>query len=230
MWTRRELKDNAKAALKANYWKAVIVSLILAFLLGSGAGSASNASSGSDQQLSDALANNSAETVAAVFIALFGILAVAFLIHVVLKIFVWNPLQVGCQKFFLNCSGSDAKVKDVLFAFKNGYGKACLIMLVRYICTLLWSLLLIIPGIVKTYEYMMIPYILADNPGITRKEAFAKSKEMMKGQKWNAFVLDLSFIGWILLSVITFGLLDIFYVAPYMNLTRAQLYYTLKNN
>lgn len=230
MWTRKELKGNAKAVLKANYWKAVLVSFILALLLGSGAGSARSAASGSDTQLSDVFAGYSAEVIGAMFIALVSILAVTFLIHVVLKIFVWNPLQVGCYKFFLNCSGSDAKIRDVVFAFKNGYGKACLTMLVRYVCTFLWSLLLIIPGIVKSYEYMMIPYILADNPGISRKEAFAKSKEMMRGQKWKAFVLDLSFLGWMILGFITLGIVDIFYVTPYMNLTRTQLYYTLKNN
>ena len=90
------------------------------------------------------------------------------------------------------------------------------------------SLLCIIPGIVKGYEYRMIPYLLADHPEMTKDEAFAASKEMMMGQKWNAFVLDLSFIGWDILSSMTFGILDIFYVMPYKMSTNAALYEAIK--
>ena len=88
----------------------------------------------------------------------------------------------------------------------------------------LWSLLFLIPGIIKMYEYLMVPYILADNPGMDRKEAFAISKRMMTGEKWNAFILQLSFLGWIFLSMFTCGLLGIFYVSPYMEATMAELY------
>lgn len=91
----------------------------------------------------------------------------------------------------------------------------------------LWSLLFIIPGIVKAYQYRMVPYILADRPELDQKEVFALSKQMMDGEKWNAFVLDLSFLGWHILGIITAGILEIFYIAPYVNLTNAQLYLTL---
>lgn len=230
MWTRRELKSNAKILMKANYWKAVVVSIVLGILLGSGAGSAQSTTSGSKDELNEVFANYSTETVAMFFIAVAGIFAVAFIIHFVLKLFVWNILEVGCQKFFLNCSGEDAKVKDIFYGFKNGYGCAIAVMFLRSLFIFLWSLLLIIPGIIKSYEYRMVPYILADNPGLTSREVYAKSKEMMRGQKWNAFVLDLSFLGWNILGVITFGIVSVFYVAPYQNLTNAQLYNTLKNN
>ena len=72
----------------------------------------------------------------------------------------------------------------------------------------LWTLLLIVPGIIKSYEYRMVPYILAENPGMNRKEAFAISKRMMTGKKWATFVLDLSFFGWIFLSIFTCGILQ----------------------
>lgn len=75
----------------------------------------------------------------------------------------------------------------------------------------------------------MIPYVLAENPKINRKEAFRISKEMMKGSKWKAFILDLSFLGWDLLSVLTYGLLSILFVNPYNAATNAELYYVLKN-
>jgi hypothetical protein len=93
----------------------------------------------------------------------------------------------------------------------------------------LWSLLFVIPGIIKGYEYRMIPYILAENPELDKNTVFRLSKEMMDGEKWDAFVLDISFIGWILLSLCTCGLLSVFYVSPYINMTSAQLYETLKH-
>lgn len=74
----------------------------------------------------------------------------------------------------------------------------------------------------------MIPYILAENPKIERKKAFKLSKEMMKGNKWKTFILDLSFLGWELLSIFTFGLLNIFYINPYKVSTTVELYEVLK--
>jgi uncharacterized membrane protein len=101
-------------------------------------------------------------------------------------------------------------------------------MCCRTIFLILWSLLLIIPGIVKYYEYLMVPYLLAENPYLSREEAFAESKRMMDGEKWNAFVLDLSFLGWILLSELTAGLVGVFYVNPYVNGTHAALFEALR--
>ena len=85
-------------------------------------------------------------------------------------------------------------------------------------------LLFIIPGIVKSYEYMMIPYLLAEHPEMTRQEAFAESKQMMDGEKMEAFIMDLSFLGWYLLSAVTCGLLAIFYVNPYVQASFAEMY------
>ena len=70
----------------------------------------------------------------------------------------------------------------------------------------------------------MIPYIMAEHPEMTKEQAFALSKQMMSGQKWKTFVLDLSFIGWEILSVCTLGILSIFYVEPYRFMTNAALY------
>ena len=74
---------------------------------------------------------------------------------------------------------------------------------------------------------MMVPYLLADRPDLTSAEAFAASRELMRGNKWRAFVLQLSFIGWHLLGTLTLGLVDILYVNPYVNLTEAVFYQTL---
>lgn len=99
-----------------------------------------------------------------------------------------------------------------------------MIMFLRNLFIFLWTLLLVVPGIIKHYEYLMVPYILAENPGMRREEAFLISKKMMMGQKWDTFVLDLSFIGWRILEGLTFGILGIFYVEPYIQSTFAELY------
>ncbi|MBR4759881.1 MAG: DUF975 family protein [Lachnospiraceae bacterium] len=94
----------------------------------------------------------------------------------------------------------------------------------------LLSILLMIPYFIKTYEYRMIPYILAENPNLESKKVFQLTREMMNGNKWDAFVLDLSFIGWHLLAILTCGILEIFYVMPYEYMTNTFLYETLKQN
>ena len=108
------------------------------------------------------------------------------------------------------------------------YANGIITMLLRTVFTALWTLLLIIPGIIKSYEYRMIPYILAENPDLEWREVFSISRRMMDGEKWNAFILDLSFLGWAFLSAITLGLVGIFYVNPYKGLTDAALYMALR--
>ncbi len=94
-----------------------------------------------------------------------------------------------------------------------------------YLC--LWSLLLLIPGIVKSYSYSMTYYILQEKPDMGVNEAITKSREIMNGHKWQLFCLDLSFIGWMLLSVVTLGI-ALFYVWPYYSAARAQFYREIK--
>ena len=88
----------------------------------------------------------------------------------------------------------------------------------------LWSLLFIIPGFYKEYQYRLVPYILAEQPDMNYKEALQKSAALMNGHKWKAFVLDLSFIPWHIFGLITCGMGTIFYVTPYHSLTQAALY------
>ena len=93
----------------------------------------------------------------------------------------------------------------------------------------LWSLLFIIPGIIKSYEYAMVPYLLADNSDMDKDEILNLSRRMMEGNKWDFFVLELSFIGWILLAVSTFNIVGILYVDPYIEATHAQFYLKIKS-
>lgn len=153
----------------------------------------------------------------------------AVIVVLLLKIFVFAPLEVGGCSFFIRNAADTPGVGELSFPFKCGYyGKIVAAMILRSIYVMLWSLLLVIPGIIKSLEYRMVPYLLAEHPEMTRQEAFRISREMMDGQKWNAFLLDLSFVGWEFLATLTFGLAGIFYVYPYENATSAELYLALK--
>ena len=145
-------------------------------------------------------------------------------------ILIADPLIVGGKNYFLKArEGENPKVGVMAEVFrKEHWLNVAIIMFLRNIYNALWYLT-IIGGFIKTYEYRMIPYILAENPTVERKEAFRLSKQMMKGNKWKTFILDLSFFGWNFLSVLTFGLLSILYVNPYNAATMAELYITLKN-
>ena len=162
-----------------------------------------------------------------VFLVVF-VIVMAFVIA--LDILIFNPIEMGCQRFFRKNADDTSKLSNIVFAFDHNYKNTVKIMFFRDLYITLWSLLFVIPGIIKSYEYRMIPYILGDNPTISKAEAFRLSKEMMAGNKWRAFVLDLSFIGWDLLSVLTCGILSIFFVDPYKYATDAELYLALKGD
>lgn len=159
-----------------------------------------------------------------VLIMVLLIMVVGIAIGLVWAGFISNPITVGANRFFFKSLNEKAEVKELLYSFDNNYKNVAMVMFYRSLYQILWTLLFIIPGIVKSYEYRMIPYLLAENPNLTKEQAFSISKQMMDGQKWDAFVLDLSFIGWELLSGLTAGILGIFYVNPYIQMTNAALY------
>lgn len=231
MWDRLLFKARGKEAFRRNYGAAVAVAFIMGLInmVMSGNSSASNISS----QTQNTINNNSYYATdgfqsagVGMFTAMIGMFFVIVVIALLLlNVFVGYNLTVGGAKFFIQNQTSRPGVDMILDGFRSGhYGNIVFTMFLRDVFTTLWTFLFIIPGIVKSYEYMMIPYILAENPGMDRKEVFQISKEMMNGQKWNAFVLDLSFFGWQLLSSITCGLLGIFYVNPYVQATHAEVY------
>lgn len=159
-----------------------------------------------------------------VALAVMAILWVVIIIVTVVQIFVYYPLEIGTNRYFLKSLSQKAEVKEIAFAYDNGYKNVIKILFLRNLYTALWSLLFVIPGVVKGYEYQMIPYLLAENPNLSKDEAFRLSKQMMSGNKWDAFVLDWSFFGWDILSGFTLGILNILYVQPYKYLTYAALY------
>ena len=118
------------------------------------------------------------------------------------------------------------EVKDVFTGFDD-FWAAFKVTFLYSLYIFLWSLLFVIPGIVKTYSYSMAMYVLAENKGMSATECINASKEMTNGHKMDLFVLSLSFIGWMMLGSITFGLAYI-WVMPYMNATFANAYNSLK--
>ncbi len=230
MWTRAELKDNAKKFFKFNYWKMVLVALVLS-MIGGGTGNVSYSTSYSTTQR--ALYSNGRPTMTTpeminLLTFFFTAFAVIMVFALALGLLLYNPLYVGAQRFFVVSHYQKAELGELGYAFSNAYINVVKTMFLKELFTVLWSLLFVIPGIIKGYEYRMIPYILAENPGIDFRDAFAASKKMMDGNKWNAFVLDLSFLGWSFLSVFTCGILAVFYVNPYIYMTNAELYVALK--
>lgn len=107
------------------------------------------------------------------------------------------------------------------------FGKSVLLVVLLEIFVTLWSLLFIVPGIIKAYSYSLAPYILAENPEMNANDAIKESKRLMNGHKMDFFVLQLSFIPWILLVCVTFGFASI-YVSPYINATYVNFYNSIK--
>ena len=114
--------------------------------------------------------------------------------------------------------------------FSVNYGNVVLTQFLRNLYIFLWSLLFVIPGIVRAYGYFAVPYILAENPNMDHKRALELSRQMTMGFKGELFVTDLSFLGWHLLNALTVGILGIFYVTPYLNGTKAEIYRFLRAN
>lgn len=225
MWNRVDLKMRGKAAFKRNYWPCVAVSFILTIIAGA-AGGSSGAQSSSQTSSSISNYGYGYDQETTIFMSVFAtVVAIIAIAAVIFSIFVGNVLQVGGCKFFVQNQTQNERVGTIVEPFKSGhYKNLVLTMFLMNLYTVLWTFLLIIPGIVKSYEYRMIPYILAENPGMDRKEAFAISKRMMMGKKMATFVLDLSFFGWALLGACTCGILNVFYVNPYIHATDAEIY------
>lgn len=139
------------------------------------------------------------------------------------SIIVEGPLSYGMAKMSLGVArGEDARFETLFDGFYC-FVKTLILGLLIAIFVFLWSLLFVIPGIIKAYSYSMSYYISVDNPSLTAEEARLKSMKLMDGNKWDLFCLHFSFIGWILLVIVTFGLAA-FFVLPYMQAAQAEFY------
>lgn len=163
-----------------------------------------------------------------IFMSIYMILncvdSIFFLILTLLAELAFIVLNIGVNRYYLNCYKDKGNISDIFFALNSSdFINIIFISIVMTIKIFLYTCLFIIPGIIKSFEYMMIPYILADNPEIDCSEAFRKTKEMTKGYKMELFVIGLSFIGWNILAVFTCGIL-MPYVTFYSGMTYTGFY------
>ena len=137
-----------------------------------------------------------------------------------------GPLMLGFTMVCLAVSRRQGAGLSKLFEGFSRFGDSLVLFLLMDIFIFLWSLLLVIPGIIKMYSYSMSWFVLHDRPDLTGNEARKRSMYLMKGHKWKLFCLDFSFIGWYLLSALTLGILA-FWVTPYHMTARAEFYQEL---
>lgn len=145
--------------------------------------------------------------------------------------FILAPgLSISLCMIYLNLTKGQSPEVGHMFSGTKVLGKAWWLQILTAFFVFLWSLLLFIPGIVKSYAYSMAPYVLADNPTFTAREALRESKRITQGHKGQLFILELSFFGWILLACIPIvgTIVMLVYIIPYMSATYANAYNALK--
>lgn len=250
MWTREQLKTNAKALLRIKYWPLFGLSFIL-FILGAHGGVGNNSryektwTNPSDtvfsSPLSESLNQGFKESqvigrtfsffgqkvpLAALPAIIIPIVVIALII-LILYLAIGASLQVGCYKIYLEALRTgDVNWSYMGHGFKNNWGTIVLTYFLTDLFIFLGFLCFIVPGVILYYRYRLVPYILANEPDLTTSEVMAKSKEITDGEKFNIFVLDLSFIGWYLLASIPMGL-GLFFLFPYLDATYTGLYLAL---
>lgn len=236
MFNRAEFKKDAKAVLSKNYWTCFLVTLVPLLLNGS------QMDYKIDSSFDYAMNGNYVDGVSSFFgnsligrLLPYMIIAVllmllAIVAAILFSLLVVNILEVGKKKFFLDAREGKYEFKTLGFVYKSsGFWNVAKIVFVQNLLIFLWTLLLIVPGVIAYYRYYFVKYIVAENPNIEMSEAFALSRELTNGIKMDLFILNLSFIGWNLLNIITFGLAT-FFIAPYMEATDAQVYYAYRNH
>lgn len=211
MKTNQDYKNSALEALKGNWPATVVATIIYAAIVM--VCTAPSSLSGND--LSSVISP-------AVALAMGGG-------SFILVILVSVPVQVGyCNSFRKLHQEGDASVVGNMFSLGfNNWGHIVLGQLLMSVFVFLWSLLLIVPGIVKAYAYAMTPYILVERPELSANEAISLSSRMMKGHKFDLFYFQLSFLGWALLGILTLGI-GFLWLSPYYMTAQAAFYQDVK--
>jgi len=170
-----------------------------------------------------------------------GNLIIVFLIYVLILsglsafsiglagLVVYGPLSVGIAAILLKLDRGETFTVEELFSGFNDFNRTLVAGLLVSLYTFLWSLLLIVPGIIAALGYSMTFFIMSENPRIGAQDALTASKNMMMGHKGELFGLFISFIGWWLLCLVTFGI-ALIYVLPYFDCALTVFYQNLKQN
>lgn len=164
-----------------------------------------------------------------VLMGIFSVVFVMAFIGALLQtIFLGNIVSVGLNGWLLRYWRGETPSVAALFASFRIYKPSLKAMFTAQLYSFLWSLLFVIPGIIKSYAYALVPYIIYENPNLTANQAIALSEKLTRGYKWKLFVLELSFIWWDLLSAVSLGIVGLLYVNPYKYLTYAGAYEQIK--
>ncbi len=207
-----DYRELARDSLRGNWLLSVLV-LFLASLLGAAGGISLNL----DEEDLKVLI-----TIPGVLQFLQLYLAYAFVISFV-SFIIGGTVRLGLNQYLLDqYDGRPLEVKT-LFSHFHQFGNGFCLQLLTNIFVALWTLLFIIPGFVASYRYAMAPYIQAEHPEYSAMDSIRASKELMQGNKWSLFCLDMSFFGWALLSVLTLGIGQLF-LSPYINAAHAAFY------
>ncbi|MBO6263057.1 MAG: DUF975 family protein [Clostridia bacterium] len=167
-------------------------------------------------------------TMVVAYLVLGAIVAAATMLAGVGEFIVAGPLLLGFSMMTIAIvRGNKTGIENLFDGFKTNFVQSLILYILNTIFTALWSLLFVIPGIIAQYRYSMSYYILNDHPEMTANEARKASIELMKGNKWKLFCLHFSFIGWIILCGLTFGILTL-WIQPYMETANAEFYESIK--
>ncbi len=207
-----EIRAQSRSILTGNWGMAVLVILVYGIITGIG-GSSGSSASGEGGWFSGIIIG---------LIALGSMLAIAY------TILVANVIEYGATITFLKLGREGNVVFENLFKGFKDYGRVVATIFLRNLFIFLWTLLLIIPGIIKAYSYSMTEYLLADNPNMDALSAITKSKEMMNGWKGKLFLLDFSLIGWWFLCLFTCGI-GFLWLGAYFKTNRAIFYMELSD-
>lgn len=234
MLVASDFRAKAREALSGKWGVAVGTGFIASILgaytaLGNGGGrssSSSNLSTETKETLQSTLSDIPDE----VWLTILGVIALLSLVMLIWSVamgLIGGAVTLGYVKFNLNLIDGKAVEFSDLFSQFNRFGQAFLMQLLRGLFIFLWTLLLIIPGIIATYSYAMTPYILYENPDMSASDAIRKSKELMKGNKWRLFCLNFSFFGWAVLCIFTCGI-GFLWLKPYQEAAFAAFYRDLQ--
>ena len=224
----QDFRKQARDSLKGHWFIAIIASFIASLLGGLNLGGGSvNVELNIDETTMNSLATilgpEAFEMFLVILSTVIGILATVATIYGIIYTVIGGVIGIGYSKFNLNLiDGRDAKLTN-LFENFNQWLTAFATRILVYLYTVLWTLLFIIPGIIAAYSYSMVHFVMAEHPEMTSNEAIGESKRLMKGNKWRLFCLQLSFIGWDLVGVLTLGI-GYIWIIPYKEAAMAAFY------
>lgn len=228
-----DFRREAREALENNWGKAVGAGFV-ASLLGAGivewrsGGGSGGDTETMEQYISQTIAD---PEVVALYLAIMGGIALMGVVFFMVNLLIGSPVTLGYCKFNLNLIDGNGKAKvSNLFSEFRRIGPAVALQLLRAIYTFLWSLLFVIPGIIKGYSYSMAAYILSEHPEMTPNEAITKSRELMDGNKWRLFCLQFSFIGWAFLCAFFTCGIGYLWLVPYEEAAIAAFYREIWRN